>query len=425
MSSFTNTPVSTATDRNGSGPRPLDPRGLPIYALYQRFRNVLASAARSSDPCKVACDVLSALLEGSDSGPSPVLSGRVFRRRGNRLVLVKECGDSTASRELSIATAHPAVQQALRSGWALFDRETTAPQEEIERVFGPPPVALIVLGSRRPALLSLSLRETAEDLPFAMATLQSIAETARSRRELGELFEQAVHVQTSLLPAVATVPEGFDIAFKMRPAEIVGGDWYDIAHLRPNTFAIIIGDATGHGLPAALHARDAIVGVRMGLEQELKALATVEKLDRILARSNHSKRFVSLFYAEVDARGHMIYLNAGHVPPFIVGHRSGRVRSLDATGPVLGVNLHGRGTFDRAFERLDCGDVLVLYTDGVTETVDDGDVEYGRDRLVHFLSSLEGATAEETVVEVFRDLDRYAGGSAQVDDQSLLVLRRS
>ena len=92
----------------------------------------------------------------------------------------------------------------------------------------------------------------------------------------------------------------------------MGGDFYDFHDLGEGTLGIAIGDASGHGLPAALLVRDVVTGLRMGIEKELKVAHVFEKLNRVIHRSRLSSRFVSVFYAELDRDGNLVYVNAGH-----------------------------------------------------------------------------------------------------------------
>jgi sigma-B regulation protein RsbU (phosphoserine phosphatase) len=187
-------------------------------------------------------------------------------------------------------------------------------------------------------------------------------------------------------------------------------------------FDFAVADASGHGLPAALQVRDVYVGLRMGLSRDFKITRTVERLNAIIARSKLVSKFVSLFVAELEANGHLIYVNAGHVPPFIL--RRGGIEMLREGGMVLGPSPDA--LYQRGFTRLEAGDVLVLYTDGITEcTHHSTGEEFGLARLQRLVRRHAARPAAEIVDLVFQAVSRYAGSGQPVDDQTLVVVRRT
>ena len=146
---------------------------------------------------------------------------------------------------------------------------------------------------------------------------------------------------------------------------------------------LAIGDASGHGLPAALLVRDVVTGLRMGIEKELKVAHVFEKLNRVIHRSRLSSRFVSVFYGELEADGNLVYVNAGHQPPilFFATRGPGRRCDMELTigGTVIGPLPEAH--FRRGFARLRPGEVLVLCTDGILERRDAQGEFFGTDRL--------------------------------------------
>ena len=172
----------------------------------------------------------------------------------------------------------------------------------------------------------------------------------------------------------------------------------------------VVADATGHGLPAALQVRDVFTGLRMGLAREFKLTRTVARLNQIIHRSRLATKFVTLFLAELNLEGRIIFCNAGH-PAAIVMREDGSVSLLRSGGMILGPNPDARYTF--GIENINPGDLLVLYTDGITEATGgvDGE-EYGRERLIHTLRTAyrllfadEGTLTERVndVAEMFKD----------------------
>src|SRR5262249_41570238 len=165
-------------------------------------------------------------------------------------------------------------------------------------------------------------------------------------------------------------------------ADEVGGDVYDTIRLTPEVVGLMIADASGHGLPAALEARDVVVGLRMGASWQWKIEATIERLNRILCSSTLPSRFVSLIYGELDTAGPFNYVNAGHPAPLLITADGHQV--LSESDRVLGVSPDSDYSVRRT--QIPLGGVLVLYTDGVTECPSPSGEEFGVERLAGIVS---------------------------------------
>lgn len=146
--------------------------------------------------------------------------------------------------------------------------------------------------------------------------------------------QQAAIIQQSLLPSNPPHLAGYETAGRSEPAEVVGGDFFDFSVFGEEVFSVAVGDASGHGLPAALLVRDVVTGLRMGVEKEMKMGEAMQKLNRVIYRSTLSAHFVSLFYGEIESNGTIFYVNAGHLPPLLV--HGVQVKQLKATGTILG-----------------------------------------------------------------------------------------
>lgn len=227
-------------------------------------------------------------------------------------------------------------------------------------------------------------------------------------------------IQKSLLPDPIPRLPGFEIAARSVPADSVGGDVFDVVPAGGGRLSLVIGDASGHGLPAALEARDVVIGARMGLLCGVRLTDLVERLNEVLSGTTLSSRFVSLVLGELDGAGDFRYVNAGHPPPILVG--DGPPRFLDGTGRVLGISLSYRY---RLFEEhLPAGAALLLYTDGVSECLSPSEEEFGSERLLRLAGVLGRAPAPLLVEGIFEELRRHAGGRGFHDDVSVLAVRR-
>jgi sigma-B regulation protein RsbU (phosphoserine phosphatase) len=225
----------------------------------------------------------------------------------------------------------------------------------------------------------------------------------------------------SLLPRSAPSFEGFDIWGTTRPAEEVGGDLYDFIPVSPRMLGIAVADSAGHGLPAALQARDAIIGLRMGVEERLRITATIEKLNKVVSHSALASKFISLFYGEIEKNGTLVYVNAGHAPPLLRG-RAG-LEELTLGGLVLGPNPDA--LYERGYVTLEAGDALLAYTDGISEAENPRGEAYGVDRLRELLRGPSWRSARDLVETLMGDVTSFTGSDLRMDDQTVVaVLRR-
>ena len=227
-------------------------------------------------------------------------------------------------------------------------------------------------------------------------------------------------IQRSLLPDPLPSLPGFELAARSESAEEVGGDVFDAQTLSPGALGLMIADASGHGLPAALEARDVVVGLRMGAARQLKIDATIERLNRILCASTLSSRFVSLVYGELDESGAFDYINAGHPPPLVLGPDG--ARTLPESGRVLGVSAGS--TYRVGHAEIPAGGLLFMYTDGVTECPSPEGEEFGLERLAGIARVLRDAPAAHLVSAVFDALAEHAWQERLPDDASVFVVKR-
>jgi len=256
-----------------------------------------------------------------------------------------------------------------------------------------------------------------------LSALNSIVYSIRQRLERGrleDLFEQARTIQLSLLPPGRREFAGFDVFASSTPAQSVGGDLYDFLDIDPETLGIAVADASGHGLPAALQARDVATGLRMGVERDLKITRMVERLNRVIHQSGLSSRFISLFFGELERNGNLSYINAGHPPPLLLDTRG--VRELSVGGMLLGPDPGA--TYKLGFVHVDRGASLLAYSDGVFEREDASGETYGRERLGEWLQATAQLPAEDAVADLLQRLSEFGDGHAFEDDVTVMLVRR-
>ncbi len=235
-------------------------------------------------------------------------------------------------------------------------------------------------------------------------------------------LSQAAEIQGRMLPAQAPQVQGTDLAGFNVPCRTVGGDYYDFFPYADGRLGLTLGDVSGKGMPAslmmmALHAR-----VQVLAEDPGKLDAFMSRLNKTTCANCPSNRFITFFFCVLDpATGELAFANAGHNPP-IVMRANGEAHMLEGGGPVLGI-LPG-APYREMHARIEPGDLLVIYSDGVTEANNVNQEEYDEQRLITVLRENRSRTAGEIVGAVTRSLNEFAAGAPQADDITLVVAKR-
>ena len=232
-------------------------------------------------------------------------------------------------------------------------------------------------------------------------------------------LEIARQIQFGLLPFQPIEAGRFAIRAFMRPANTVGGDYFDVIELEPNRTALVIGDVAGKGMPAALLMALLQGSLRTLVNAGFRECALVAQLNDHLCASIPTNRLVTLFLAELDCTtGEMVYVNAGHNPPRLV-RRDGRLERLMPTAMALGVQAGTPVASGRV--RIDAGERLLMFTDGIPEAFDGQDNEYGEERIETFLIARR-EHEEGLLDDLVADVLAFTGGVPPRDDMTLLLL---
>lgn len=267
-----------------------------------------------------------------------------------------------------------------------------------------------------------STAQTALAQEVARLTTAIGRETAQRERVNREL-EIAREVQEHLFPQRLPPVAGLDYCGQCRPAREVGGDYYDFLELPDGRLGFAIGDVSGKGVGAAL--------MMAGLEASLRALASVvdhpaELMDRVnsqVRQASTANRYVTLFYAEYDPVSRRLsYVNAGHNPPIVLRNSAGsyQILRLETGGPVIGLWPH---RYEQGLFSHEVGDLVVLFTDGVSESMNARSEEWGEDGLIEFAKTCHGFPALEAMRRILAAAEAFAAGAPQHDDMTLVVLR--
>jgi serine phosphatase RsbU (regulator of sigma subunit) len=244
----------------------------------------------------------------------------------------------------------------------------------------------------------------------------------RDKLGLKSDLEVARQIQFGLLPFEPWERAGFTVVSAMRPANTVGGDYFDLVELGEGRVAIVMGDVAGKGMPAALLMALLQGSLRTLLTAGLRGGDLMAKLNAHLYANIPSNRLVTLFYGELDpATGRLAYVNAGHNPP-LLARLNGPVERLAATSLALGVVAET--PFEVGTVAIEAGDRLLLYTDGVTEAENGIDEEYGERRLLAFLEAHRKDSDRALLDGALASVLLFGGGVRPRDDMTLMVVGR-
>jgi serine phosphatase RsbU (regulator of sigma subunit) len=274
---------------------------------------------------------------------------------------------------------------------------------------------------------------TAEDLNLVtvMANIAAIrieharlTEQEQARKLMARELDRAAEIQRRLLPSGAPEIPGFDLAGYNAPCRTVGGDYYDFLIYPDGRVALLIGDVSGKGLGAALLMSSLQARVHVLFDDPELVAGQIGRLNRSIAANCPGNCFITLFAAVLDpATGNLVYSNAGHNPPLLV-HANGSVELLEATGLPLGISRDA--SYEQNSCRLEHGDVLVLFSDGVTEAcAPDADEDFGEQRLVGVVQRKRNSPAASLIEAINTEVLSFTAGAAAADDITLVIARRS
>lgn len=231
-------------------------------------------------------------------------------------------------------------------------------------------------------------------------------------------------IQTSTLLPSKPSYAGWSCAVRYQAARAIGGDFYDFIHLANGGLGLAVADIAGKGVPAALMMTLSRTLLRAIAPQSKTPVATLAKINTVLLQEGRKDRFVSMFYGTLDTvTGQMRYGRDGHNPPLYYSKQHGAVSSLLGPGIVLGV-----ADDPKLVERtvtLQSGDVLVLFTDGITEATNNLQADFGEERLAHWLEAHHHEDAETMATALQRELQIFTQNTEQDDDMTLVIVKRA
>lgn len=366
------------------------------------------------------------LLEGDP----PTLQSQVVRD-------ARSCGDDQIKLSRTIADAVVHQQQSILIQDARTD-ERFAAQESIQ-IQGIHSALCVPLWNNREVIgllyvdtLGIPGRFQRDDLRLLtlLANLAAIKiENVKlflgeqKRREMEQELQAAAKIQRRLLPANDPDIPNYEITGYNIPCKGVGGDYFDFMPLAGDRLGLAIGDVSGKGMPAALLMAMVQASFQAHASAGLEVTELIHRLNVAVARNSMSNKFMTFFYGELEpASGRMVYTNAGHNPPLLF-RTDGSVEELTGGGMILGVLKDAKYTSHETVLRP--GDVLVLFTDGITESQNENEEQFEEPRLMEVVKSCMTETAQEIRGRLEDAVGAFVGKAPQFDDITLMVVKHT
>jgi phosphoserine phosphatase RsbU/P len=395
----------------------------PLPELFEQILNLLFQAV----PADRAAILL---LEGtprlpvvkasrSRGGQAPLekvsrsIARRVLEQRPLTSLLIPNVLEDSALR-----TQDSILSTGIRSALCapLWYTEANAAQDEV--------IGLVYMDS---LLRSHPLTEEDTRIVTALANVAAakienvrLLEESMEKRRLEQEMQVAAEIQRALLPSAPPAVPGYQVVGSNRPCRTVGGDYFDFGP-RPGVLNFVLGDVSGKGTGAALLMTVLRASVRAYWDEEVLSEAMC-RINASVCQNVTPGKYVTFFMGRLDtASGEVTYVNAGHNPPLLV-RADGTVETLNAGGMVLG--LFESVPYEEGTARLEPQDLLVVYSDGVTETFSAVDEEFGERSLIEVLLRSRRLGAAAVEAEIVRALETFTAGARATDDRTVIVLKR-
>jgi sigma-B regulation protein RsbU (phosphoserine phosphatase) len=239
-------------------------------------------------------------------------------------------------------------------------------------------------------------------------------------RYLESELRLARRVQSDLQPKPQLISQHFEFGAAAVAADHVGGDFYDIFEAESGKIAMVLGDVSGKGVPAALLVNVLQGAIRSSTVSQHERAC--ERINRMLCERTACERFATLFWGVFDpATSTLRYVNCGHAAPMLVRGGQGRIDRLEGGGMVLG--LLPKAAYSARTVKIEASDTLILYSDGINEATNQNDEEFGEDRISELISNTIDATPSEVCERIMNKVGAFASAAVPADDRTLLVVR--
>ena len=350
---------------------------------------------------------------------------RVRAHRGDGFRISHTVRDRVLNEKASLLVRDAQMDKALREHMSIVEGKVRSimavPLQTNDRVIG-----LIYVDT--PHLIREFSREDL-NLLTVMANVAAIRiEHARlneievTERAMAKELEQAALIQNGLIPANPPAVPGMDIAGKTTACRTVGGDYFDYLQFSDGRVAMLVGDVAGKGMPASLLMSSLQARVQVLFEEADDLARKIGRLNKAVCSHCPDNRFITFFMTVANpATGDLVYTNAGHNPPLLI-RASGALDKLAGGGLILGILP--QAVYKETSVQMQPGDILVLYSDGVTEAPNLVDEDFGEERLAQLVGSMRDRPASEIVQAIDSAVQEWAQGAPAADDITVVVARR-
>ncbi|MDD3642227.1 MAG: SpoIIE family protein phosphatase, partial [Candidatus Krumholzibacteria bacterium] len=253
---------------------------------------------------------------------------------------------------------------------------------------------------------------------------KSVVEQERMQKEM----QVAQEIQHSLLPGRVPKISGYDISSLYRAAKEVGGDYYDFVNVDEDTLGVVVADVSGKGVPGSLVMTMIRTALRMEARGSHSAADVMSRMNDFVTEDMKKGMFVTIFYVILDSKNRIIsYASAGHNPMILFRAETDETFFLNPRGFPVGISLPDQTLFRRSIDvekiKLKKDDMLVIYTDGVTEAMNTQREQYGEDRLLALLKQHGRMSPDEFIEALNEDIARFTGGYPQNDDITVVAIK--
>ncbi len=282
-------------------------------------------------------------------------------------------------------------------------------------------------------LMAFSADEINQDLFYTLNIIgTAVTATLRNRKlekrskQLIEDIDDAAELQKRILPAHDFKFAGYEMFGISIPDRIVGGDFFDYLEIGEDgdRLAVVVADVANKGFAAAAEAFYVSAALRMGAGYQTQLSSLMKRLNNLVYKIFPNDRFVSLFYIELlsDGSGFCTYCNAGHNSPILFRSKSNSIKLLESTGPLIGPAYNSK--FNTSIINIEKGDFIVIYTDGITEAMDEKENFYGEERLIEKVLSLKDRSAKEITQLLIEDVQKFSANAPYSDDKTIVTIKR-
>ncbi|MCD4814603.1 SpoIIE family protein phosphatase [bacterium] len=285
------------------------------------------------------------------------------------------------------------------------------------------------LDYRIPPVRRNELGQLAETFNLMTEELRVATEQALEQERIKKELQVAQQIQQMLLPKHLPEIEGYSFGSLYRSAKEVGGDYYDFFQIDPEHLGVVVADVCGKGVPAGLLMSVARSILKSIAPAQLSPGQVLKALNRVLINDFSRGLFITMFYAIIDvSKRTMVYTSAGHNPVLVYRKKKAECLELNMNPSCLPLGVDGTGVFDKLVQEKKCalqkGDVVIFYTDGVTEAMNGSGEEFGIERLTESLQANAGESrADEMIAVLDRELNQFCGDVDQSDDIAVVTMK--